>query len=76
MTSPTDFCPKCWKRPCECADLTPVESPDAKRKSGQHRMGLVVCPSCNGVNPACNVCEGIGVVAVDRAIAWTTERGE
>lgn len=72
-------------------EKTPVDTPDAKRKSGQYamRMGRVPCPRCKergflfedvdgaeGVKTQCSLCKGLRFAAVDEAIQWTTENGE
>jgi len=51
-------------------ELTPVETPVAKRASGQHTIGLVPCPCCKGRKIACDLCVGVRMVGVDNAIAW------
>jgi hypothetical protein len=53
-------------------DLTPVESPQAKRSSGQHRMGDVPCPSCKQKPIACDLCVGANnrMVSLTVALKW------
>jgi hypothetical protein len=59
-------------------DKTPVESPDARRRSSSsHRLGLVDCPKCKrDPRVDCDLCSNGRVVAVDVAIAWSMQHGD
>lgn len=72
-------------------EKTPVDTPDAKRKSGQYALtiGNVPCPRCQqrgflfedvdgaeGIKTTCTLCKGLKFAPVDEAIQWTTEHGE
>lgn len=53
-------------------DLTPVDTPDAKRKSGQ--TAAVDCPECGGAG--CTFCNNAGKVSHFKRAEWELERGK
>jgi len=51
-------------------DHTPADTPNAKRSSAQHRLGLAECPECSGkrfvLGEPCSYCETTGRVTLER----------
>lgn len=50
---------------------TPVDVPhpqkDGRTKSGELRLGLAVCPKCNGAKGSvCDYCDGVGKVPLSK----------
>lgn len=59
-------------------DKTPVESPEARRRSSSAtKIGIVPCPKCKrDARVDCDLCSNGRMVAVDSAIQWTMEHGD
>jgi hypothetical protein len=60
--------------PAMADPLTPCETPDAKRKSGEFEARE--CPKCGGALVPCSLCEGRRTVGLSVAVTWNVEHGE